>query len=150
MLNNQKIIAFLELVFIVFLLFISCDKTSNFTRDDNKDSGIYVKKNTFINSPGLYYFRDINIIVKKFQDGTIVYGISDIHNKLLYQRNINNSISNHMKWTIYIDDKDQIWFYNVDYQDTNVFIMDGENGTFIKDRNKLPPLPLELVKFIKE
>ncbi|WP_261512641.1 hypothetical protein [Chryseobacterium paludis] len=139
---------FILIVVSLFLL-ISCEKNSNFTRD-NKNSGVFIKKNTFINSPGLYYGRDISIVVKEFKDGTIVYGIFDINNDLLYQRNINNSISNHMKWTIYADNNNQIWFYNADYQETNVFVVEGKKGTFIKNKNSLPPIPIELSKFIKE
>ncbi|WP_343661369.1 hypothetical protein [Chryseobacterium sp.] len=140
----------ITLIIALFLL-VSCDKNSNFTRDSNdKKSGVFVKRNTFINSPGLYYFKDIDIVVKEFKEGTIVYGIFDYYNNPLYQRNINNSISNHMKWTIYVDDKGEIWFYNADYQETNVFIGDGKKGIFIKDKNKLPPIPVELSKFIKD
>lgn len=139
------------ILIIIFSLLISCEKNSSFTRENRKDVGIYIKKNTFINSPGLYYFRDIDIVVKEFKEGTIVYGIFDINNNnVLYQRNINNSISNHMKWTIYTDSKNQIWFYNADYQEINVFVLDEKNGIFIKDKNKLPPIPKELSKFIKE
>lgn len=139
----------ITLIIALFLL-VSCDKNSNFARDNNdKKSGVYVKRNTFINSPGLYYFNDIDILVKEFKEGTIVYGLFDLHSKLLYQRDINNSISNHMKWTIYIDDKGEIWFYNADYQETNVFIIDGKKGIFIKDGKKLPSIPVELSKFIK-
>ncbi|MDR2238440.1 MAG: hypothetical protein LBE92_20120 [Chryseobacterium sp.] len=136
-------------IIIALFMMISCDKNSDFMRN-NKETGKFVKKNTFIDSPGIYYFRDINIIVKEFKDDTIVYGISDYYNNLLYQRNINNSISNHMKWTIYIDNQSQIWFYNTDYQEINVFITEGKKYIFIKDKNKLPPLPTELSKFIKE
>lgn len=137
------------LIIISLFLIISCNKNSNYTRN-NKDTGTFVKNNTFINSPGIYYFRDISIVVKEFKDNTIVYGVFDYYNKLLYQRNINNSISNYMKWTVYIDNQGQIWFYNVDYQETNVFIIQGKKGIFIKDKNKLPPIPVELSKFIKE
>jgi len=139
----------ITLIIALFLL-VSCNKNSNFARDNNdKKSGVYVKRNTFINLPGLYYFNDIDILVKEFKEGTIVYGLFDLHSKLLYQRDINNSISNHMKWTIYIDDKGEIWFYNADYQETNVFIIDGKKGIFIKDGKKLPSIPVELSKFIK-
>lgn len=139
----------LTLILALFLI-ISCDKSSSLTRNNNNKTGVYIKKNTFINSPGLYHFRDVDIVVKEFKEGTIVYGVFDINNDLLYQRNINNSISNHMKWTIYVDSSNQIWFYNADYQETNVFIVEGGKGTFIKDKNKFPPIPLELMKFINE
>ncbi|CAH0173633.1 hypothetical protein [Chryseobacterium sp. Bi04] len=136
-------------IIIALFLLINCNKNSNVTRND-KNRATFVKTNTFINSPGIYYFRNISIIVKEFKDNTIVYGICDYYNNILYQRNINTSISNNMKWAIYIDNKDQIWFYNVDYQETSVFIMEGKKGTFIKDKNKFPPIPPELMKFIKE
>lgn len=136
-------------IIIALFLLISCDNNSNFTRN-NKNRGVFIKQNTFINSPGKYYFRDLTIMVKEFKDDSIVYGVFDYYNNLLYQRNINTSISNHMKWTIYIDNKGQIWFYNVDYQETNVFIVEGKKGTFIKDKNKLPSIPAELSKFINE
>jgi hypothetical protein len=137
-------------IIIALFVLISCDKNSNFTRDNNDyKKGVYVKNNTFINSSGLYYFKDVDIVVKEFKEGTIVYGIFDYSNNLLYQRNINNSISNYMKWTIYVDNKDQIWFYNADYQETNVFVLQGGKGIFIKDKNKLPQIPLELTNFIK-
>ncbi|GAB0156596.1 hypothetical protein CHRYSEOSP005_18620 [Chryseobacterium sp. Alg-005] len=136
-------------IIIALFLLISCDNNSNFTRN-NKNRGVFIKQNTFINSPGRYYFRDLTIIVKEFKDDTIVYGVFDYYNNLLYQRNINTPISSHMKWTIYIDNQGQIWFYNVDYQETNVFIIEEKKGTFIKDKNKLPSIPIELSRFIKE
>lgn len=137
----------ITIIMVLFLL-INCNKNSNVIRN-NKDRATFVKTNTFINSPGIYYFREISIIVKEFKDNTIVYGVYDYNNNILYQRNINTSISNNMKWTIYIDNKSQIWFYNVDYQETSVFIMEGKKGTFIKDKNKFPPIPPEFMKFIK-
>lgn len=137
------------LIMALFLL-LGCNKNSNFTRNNDKETGIFIKNNTFINSPGIYFLGEISIVIKEFKDDTIVYGVFDYYNNLLYQRNINNSISNHMKWTIYVDGKRQIWFYNVDYQETNVFIVDGKKGIFIKDKNKLPQIPVELSKFIKE
>jgi len=139
----------ITLITLLFLLFISCDKNSNFTRND-KDRAVFVKQNTLINSSGRYYFKDITIMVKEFKDDTIVYGIFDYYNKLLYQRNINASISDHMKWAIYIDDKGQVWFYNADYQEISMFFMEGKKGIFINDKNKLPPMPKELSKFIKK
>lgn len=132
---------------MLFLL-ISCKKNSNTTRNDH-GKATFVKENTFINSPGIYYFRDISIIVKEFKDDTIIYGLSDYYNNLLYQRGINNSISANMKWTIYTDNN-KIWFYNSDYQETNVFIIDKSKGSFIKDQKKFPKVPAELLKFIKD
>lgn len=135
---------------IILFLFIGCEKHSNLTRE-NKDNktGAFVKKDAFINAPGIYYLNDISIIVKEFKDDTIIYGIFDYYNKPLYQRNINNSISNHMKWTIYIDEKNNIWFYNSDYQETNVFIHDTPKGIFLDKANNLPVLPKKLLNFIK-
>jgi len=135
-------------IIIMLFLLISCNKNSNTTRNDH-GKATFVKANTFINSPGVYYFRDVSIIVKEFKDDTIIYGLSDYYNNLLYQRGINNSISANMKWTIYTDNN-KIWFYNSDYQETNVFIIDGNKGTFIKDQKKLPKIPVELLKFIKD
>lgn len=117
----------LTMILISLFLITSCDKNPNFTRN-NKDKAIFIKNNTFIKSPGIYYFRDVSIIIKEFKDDTIVYGIFDYNNNLLYQRNINTSISNYMKWTIYIDKQGQIWFYNADYQETSIFIIEGKNG----------------------
>lgn len=139
----------ITLIIILFLA-TSCNKNSNLTRNTNKDRAVFVKKNTFISSPGIYYFRDISIVVKEFKDNTIVYGIFDYYNKLLYQRNINNSISNYMKWAIYVDNQGQVWFYNVDYQETNVFILKQNRGVFIDNYKKLPPVPKQLKDFINK
>lgn len=139
-------------IILTLFLIVGCNKSSNYTRNNNesKNTGEFVKKNTFINSPGIYYFRDISIVVKEFKDNTIVYGVFDYYNNPLYQRNINASISNYMKWTIYVDNQGKIWLYNADYQETNVFFVEGKKSTFIKDKKILPPIPVELSKFIKE
>lgn len=139
-------------IILTLFLIVGCNKSSNYTRNNNesKNTGEFVKKNTFINSPGIYYFRDISIVVKEFKDNTIVYGVFDYYNNLLYQRNINASISNYMKWTIYVDNQGKIWLYNADYQETTVFFVEGKKSTFIKDKKILPPIPVELSKFIKE
>jgi len=139
-------------IILALFLIIGCNKSSNYTRNnkEGKNTGEFVKTNTFINSPGIYYFRDISIAVKEFKDNTIVYGVFDYYNNLLYQRNINASISNYMKWTIYVDNQGKIWLYNADYQETNVFFIDGKKSIFIKDKKMLPPIPVELSKFIKE
>lgn len=141
------------ILIIALFLLIGCNKTSDFIRGNtDSNAGLYVKSNTFINSPGIYYYRDIDIVVKQFKEGTIVYGLFSINNnKLLYQRNINNSISNNMKWTIYVDNRNQIWFYNADYQEINVFVLkDRSGGEFIEDKRELPSLPIELINFIKK
>ncbi|OCA72455.1 hypothetical protein BBI01_10050 [Chryseobacterium artocarpi] len=136
-------------IILMLFLIISCDRSNSYAKND-KNLGVFVKENTFISSPGIYYFRDFSIVVKEFKDDTIIYGVFDYYNNLLYQRNINVPISNYMKWTIYIDNQGRLWFYNTDYQETNILVVKRDKTTFVKDLRKLPPIPDELSKFIKE
>ena len=60
-------------IILALFLIIGCNKSSNYTRNnkESKNTGEFVKTNTFINSPGLYYFKDIDIVVKEFKEGTM-------------------------------------------------------------------------------
>ncbi len=106
--------------------------------------------NVFINKVGTYYYRDYIIRIKQFKDGSLIYGVfGGVRNECLYQQNLEQTFSNYSKWTFYIDDKDKIWFYNSDRNETSVIYNNGKEIIFENHKNKLPSIPEELVGFIK-
>lgn len=107
-------------------------------------------KNVFINEVGTYYYKEYVIHIKQFKDGSLIYGIFGLlRNECLYQQNLTDTFSNYSKWTLYIDDKDKIWFYNSDRNETSVMYHKDKEVVFESHKNKLPPIPKKLEEFIK-
>jgi len=98
--------------------------------DRNDKDNQFVKNNEFISAPGIYYHKSTKIIVKEFKDGSLIYGIADKLNNIIYQQNINQSFSNSGNWSIFIDQKDNIWFHTSDLQLTTVLIKESTANTY--------------------
>lgn len=111
------------------------------------DNAQFVKNNSFISESGIYYHKAIKIIVKEFKDGSLIYGIADQRNNIIYQQNINQSFNNNSKWILYIDQKDNIWFYTSDLQLTTVLIKGNLDNAYVYkkiDGNNTMAIPDEL------
>jgi hypothetical protein len=119
---------------LVLLVFIcSCCKN---------DNDRFIKNNEFISEPGNYYHKTIKIIVKEFKDGSLIYGIADLKNNIIYQQEINHSFSNNSRWVLYIDKNDNIWFHTSDLQLTSVLLKGSRKDEYvyriIHDNNTVP------------
>lgn len=93
----------------------------------NDKSNQFLKANDFVTEAGIYYYKDSKIVVKEFKDGSLVYGVFDKRNNIIYQQSIIESFSN-SKWLIYIDLADNIWFYTSDLQLTSVLLKENGDG----------------------
>jgi hypothetical protein len=112
-----------KVILIFYLIFnlISCKEQVNqlsFTK-----GGMITKK-------GLYYCKDINVLVKSFEDGSLIYGVTDNRNKIIYQHNMYLGFSNNQFWRIYVDKNSNVWFYSSDIQESNVLIKDSLSGEY--------------------
>jgi hypothetical protein len=74
-----------------------------------------VKPNTFITAPGRYEFKGMWIIVHGLEDGTLLYGIANEKRDVLYQHPISKPFSKYQYWALFVDDAQNVWFYNSDY-----------------------------------
>ncbi len=101
-----------------------------FSCNRNDNDKLFIKNNEFISEPGVYYHKRTKIIVKEFKDGSLIYGLADKRNNIIYQQNINQSFSNNGSWMIFIDEKDNIWFYTSDLQLTTVLIKEKAEDTY--------------------
>lgn len=120
----MKSIKNLPLLFFLITI-ISCN--------NNSEKSHFVKTNDFINQVGTYYLYENKIVIKKFDNGSLIYGVADSRNRVLYQRSIFNSFSGYSNWGLYIDAKKNIWFYTSDYQEYSVLLKDSiDNKYFYK------------------
>lgn len=127
-------------ILLTFLL-ISCS---------NPKVSIPIKEG-FISEEGNYYAKNIKVIVKKLDDGSLIYAICDRFNKNLYQSNIMTPLSKYHFWIMFIDTNENIWIYNSDY-DSKKVIMKGANNKYIEQdycENDIP-IPLKFKEKLKE
>ena len=108
---------------LIIILMFSCDR--------NEKSNKFIKNNEFISEPGIYYHKSTKVIVKEFKDGSLIYGIADKRNNIIYQQSINQSFSDNGSWMIFIDTKDNIWFYTSDLQLTTVLVKQSETSSYV-------------------
>lgn len=104
-------------IFILFFTILSL------TRCENQSKKIENIKSGFISDSGLYYWGlNQNVILKNIGDGEKVFGITDEKGKILYQQPINVTFSDYHSWTLYVDDKQNAYFYNGDFQEAKALI----------------------------
>jgi hypothetical protein len=111
-----------QILLLMLVFMFSCNRNDN--------DKLFIKNNEFISEPGVYYHKRTKIIVKEFKDGSLIYGLADKRNNIIYQQNINQSFSNNGSWMIFIDEKDNIWFYTSDLQLTTVLIKEKAEDTY--------------------
>jgi hypothetical protein len=118
------------LLFLIFLLFVSCNES------ELKRQRI---KSGFINKPGIYsvFQRDLKtkkIVLKQFKDGSVIFAITDIYNKILFQQELNQTFSPYHYWCLYVDEQANVWFYNSDYSSSKAIILNPETELYeVKD-----------------
>lgn len=90
-------------------------------------------KEDFISKEGNYYTKNIKVIVKKLDDGSLIYAICDRFNKNLYQSNIMKPFTKYHFWMMFIDTNENIWIYDSDYDSKKVITKDDNNQYIEKD-----------------
>jgi hypothetical protein len=97
---------FMRVFLLLFICFISCERNNNATE--------FVKPDSYITKPGMYYCKSMNISVKEFKDGSMIFGVSDKKNNIIYQLSIFEAFSNYQHWVLYVDINEGVWFYDAD------------------------------------
>jgi hypothetical protein len=97
----------------------------------------------FIDEPGTYTSKSAIITIREYDDGSLTYGISNKKHKIIYQLNVFSSFSDNSYWFLYKDEKENIWFYSSDIQETVVLLKDSLTNTysvhdFCREKIKLP------------
>jgi len=128
------------LLSIIFLCF-SCNKES-----------VYIIEKGIINKKGTYYTKNYKITIKEFTNGSLTYAFSDKMNNLLFQQNILKAFNKNSFWCLYFDEDENLWVYNSDYQNTDIWIRNRINTEFVKkDFCKLElKIPLEFSELLNE
>nr|WP_199000441.1 hypothetical protein [Flavobacterium sp. ASV13] len=120
---------------IIFVLLVGCTK--------QKEAGGFMPSAGFMEKPGIYTSKSVIINIKKYDNGSLTFGICDRKYKVIYQQSIFSSFSPSQYWFLYKDDKENIWFYSSDIQHSKVLIKDKLTNLytvhdFCKENIKLP------------
>lgn len=119
-----------NILFLLFLCLTSCNESELKTQQI---------KSGFINKPGIYSifqrdFKSKKILLKQFKDESIIFAIKDIHNKILFQQDLNETFSAYHYWCLYVDEHANVWFYNSDYDSPKAIIFNHMTKSYeIKD-----------------
>ncbi|GAB1856714.1 hypothetical protein MHTCC0001_15500 [Flavobacteriaceae bacterium MHTCC 0001] len=113
--------------FITIILLVSCK--------NNNDKIYNITPDHIISMPGIYYVKNYKISVKEFKNGSLVFAISDKKNKLYFQQSILESFNKLSLWGLYVDENDNLWFFNSDYNKTDVWIRNDDSSTGYEKKN---------------
>lgn len=114
------------LIVLSIFFFFSCS--------NNASKVSTAKGNTFINEPGKYYLKKGNLIIREFEDGTLVYGVADKFNRVQHQQSIFSPFSDHQYWTIYLDTDENVWFYCADLQQLEVVRYSQDKKAYVYEK----------------
>ncbi|KOS05979.1 hypothetical protein AM493_07970 [Flavobacterium akiainvivens] len=104
-----------------------------------------VKPNTFIREAGKYHFKDMELVVRGLEDGTILYGIAGEKSKVLYQHPITKPFSDYQYWMLYVDNAENVWFYNSDLSEFMVHFKQPDGSYATQDGfGNLDKMPKDL------
>lgn len=78
----------IQISIILALILMSCTKQ---TRTNE-----YMPKAGFIEQPGIYTSKSAIIIVKKYDDGSLTFGVSNRKHKIIYQQSVFSSFSDNL------------------------------------------------------
>jgi hypothetical protein len=109
-----------NVILLSFLLLISC-------RSDGYKAK-QLSKNEFAFEPGRYLLPNIDELqylnIREFKDGGLTFCVVNNRNKPLYDYGSVMSFSNYQKWGIFVDENENLWFYNGDFQQRLILIRD--------------------------
>lgn len=122
-------------ILIIFVIIVGCIK--------QKEAGGFMPKAGFMKQSGIYTSKSFIINIKKYDNGSLTFGVCDRKYKIIYQQSIFNSFSPNQYWFLYKDEKENIWFYSSDIQHSKVLLKDKHTNLytvhdFCKENIKLP------------
>lgn len=132
-LEGKRMKIYIALILLVVLV--------SYTKQERMSG--FMPKAGFIEQPGIYTSKSAIIIIKKYDDGSLTFGVSNRKYKIIYQQSIFSSFSDNLYWFLYKDDKENIWFYSSDIQESKVLIKDSLTNTytvhdFCREKIELP------------
>lgn len=143
--DMKKVVGFISIYIIPLLLSGLIFSRCRNSEDNCKDG------TTFITSPGRYIYlgtdkktgkiKSINVRVKEFKDGGLVYGVSDLYNRPLYQHSMFRNFSKYQTWIIYVPNVDTIWHYNSDLQESVMLVRKDNPDEYIPKSVRYHDLP---------
>lgn len=111
---KEGVIDVVKFVLIIFMM-IGCSNSDNGSK--------IIKGNTFITSKGIYYFNGLTLKISEIDTGCLVFSLKQTkQDNILIYGDIFKCFNKNQKWCLYIDEDDNIWFYNSDYQQSYVWI----------------------------
>lgn len=120
---------------IVVVLLWSCRK--------NEKTYLFMPNSGFLQKPGIYTSKSVIIFIKRYDDGSLTYGITDKKYKIIYQHPVFSSFNDNLYWFLYKDKEENVWFYSSDIQESKVYVRDSltdryTEHDFCKEKIKLP------------
>lgn len=110
---------------IILLLALTISCTGQNSKVINVDS------DNFITSPGEYRLKTLKLKLVELENGTLIFGIADKFNNVIFQNSLFSTFSKFQEWIIYIDKSENIWFYNADLQEPVVIIKDIKTQKYV-------------------
>lgn len=106
------------LLLVLFIIsFLSCNTKSSNGKIENG----------FVKKEGTYFFNKKRIKLAELKDGSLTFAIIDKDGQLLLQHNLFLSFNKNQKWALYIDNNENIWFYNSDFGETMVWLKEDSS-----------------------
>ncbi|MCU7618401.1 hypothetical protein NZ698_14465 [Chryseobacterium sp. PBS4-4] len=108
------------LLLITILALTNCSSDHN-SKFKSIDEG-------FIETTGTYLWgrTQKTIVVKKIENSCKIFAIIDKKGKVLYQQPMNVAFSDYHYWLCYVDDKENLYYYNSDYDEPKALIWNQE------------------------
>lgn len=121
---RYKVLIFLSTLF----LFTTCNKNS-------QENSFHLKKG-FILKPGIYYWNLKNTIIVKNIDNTgKVFAVLDKKRNVIYQQPITHSFSDIHYYSMFVDEKRNIYYYNSDIGDQIALIWNNNLNKYDTIKN---------------
>lgn len=116
-----------NVILLSFLLLISCRNNDSKTKQLSKDK--------FAFEPGIYHLPGLGtskiLKIREFKDGGLTFCVLNNRSKPLYDYGSVKAFSNYQKWGIFVDENENLWFYNGDFQQRLILIKDTVNENYI-------------------
>lgn len=116
---------------------------------NNKQNTSVIRGKTFITSSGIYFFNGRTLKLANIDGECYAFSLKTTKvDQILINADINKCFSKNIFWSLYIDEFENIWFYNSDYGNSFVYFSNNnyEKHDFVKEKIKLPTEFLKKVK----
>ncbi|NPA10213.1 MAG: hypothetical protein GXO46_14645 [Chlorobi bacterium] len=132
-----------KIILVVFIFFFSCS--------DTMKSSV-ITEEEFITVPGIYYFNGNTLKLSNIDNGCYTFSLKKRKENIIYiDGNINECFNKNSFWSIFIDEKKNVWFFNSDYGNSSVWLSQEnyKQHNFIKEKMILPEKFSEKIKIHK-